>query len=58
MNMNSETTNEFTHNNVTVRIHGNQPNREALERACIKFMQAIEAAKAENAAAGDNEGAA
>lgn len=56
--MNSETTNEFIHNNVTVRIHGNQPNREALEKACIKFMQAIEAAKAENAAAGDDEGAA
>lgn len=55
-----ETTNVFRHKNVIVRIHGNQPNREVLEKACIKFMLAVEAAKAEaesKKAAGD-EGAA
>lgn len=58
--MNGETTNVFRHGNVIVRIHGNQPNREVLEKACIKFMRAVEAAKAEaesEKAAGD-EGAA
>lgn len=55
--MNGETTNEFRHKNVIVRIHGNQPNREVLEKACIRFMLAVEAAKATNAAAED-EGAA
>lgn len=55
--MNEGKTNEFRYKNVIVRIHGNQPNREVLEKACIKFMLAVEAAKAANAAAED-EGAA
>lgn len=55
--MNEGKTNEFRYKNVIVRIHGNQPNREVLEKACIKFMLAVEAAKAEKVATGD-EGAA
>lgn len=55
-----ETTNVFRHKNVIVRIHGNQPNREVLEKACIKFMWAVEAAKteAESKKAAGDEGAA
>lgn len=55
--MNEGKTNEFRHKNVIVRIHGNQPKREVLEKACIRFVLAVEAAKAANAAAED-EGAA
>lgn len=55
-----KTENVFRHGNVIVRIHGKEPSREVLEKACIKFMLAVEAAKAEaesKKAAGD-EGAA
>lgn len=29
---------EFKFGNVTVRIHGNAPSRETLEKACIKLV--------------------
>lgn len=41
--------------NATVRIYGKAPSREVLEPACIRFMQAVEAAKA--AAEGDTDAA-
>lgn len=56
--MNGETTNVFRHGNVIVRIHGKEPSREVLEKACIKFMLAVEAAKAEAKEAAGDEGAA
>ena len=54
-----KTENVFRHGNVIVRIHGKEPSREVLEKAC-KFMRAVESARAEaesKKAAGD-EGAA
>lgn len=39
--------NVFRHGNVIVRIHGKEPSREVLEKACIKFMRAVESARAE-----------
>lgn len=53
-----KTENVFRHGNVIVRIHGSQPNREVLEKACIKFMRAVEAAKAEAKEAAGDEGVA
>ena len=36
---------EYKFGNAVVRIHGNPPSRETLERACINFMRAVEAGK-------------
>lgn len=37
---------EYRFRTAVVRIHGNPPSRETLERACIDFMRAVEAEKA------------
>ena len=36
---------EYQFGNVTVRVHGTPPPREALEKACIRFLQGVEKAK-------------
>lgn len=36
---------EYRFSGAVVRIHGNPPSRETLERACINFMRAVEAGK-------------
>lgn len=33
---------EFKFDNVTVRIHGKEPDREKLEQACIRFISKAE----------------
>lgn len=53
-----KTENVFRHGNVIVRIHGKEPSREALEKACIKFMRAVESARAEAKEAAGDEGVA
>ena len=53
-----KTENVFRHGNVIVRIHGKEPSREVLEKACIKFMRAAARAEAESKKAAGDEGAA
>ena len=39
---------EYKIGNVTVRFHGNPPPKEALEKACVRFMKEVENGKRKN----------
>lgn len=36
---------EYKIGNVTVRVHGDPPPREALEKTCIQFLRGVESDK-------------